>query len=147
MTAVEFHFNVADKLAYGCRLLRKAQAGGANVTVTAEPAALAALDQMLWSFAPVEFVAHCRADADAATLQATSVVLAPSLDKASSHGVLVNLGAAVPEGFERFERCIEIVPQAEDERLAARKRWKHYADRGYDIQRHDIASNPPAQRP
>ena len=37
MTEVEFHFNVGDKLAYSCRLLRKARAGGAKIMVTAEP--------------------------------------------------------------------------------------------------------------
>jgi DNA polymerase-3 subunit chi len=53
--------------------------------------------------------------------------------------VLVNLGGAVPEGFERFERLIELVSQEESDRLQARTRWKHYADRGYAITRHDLA--------
>ena len=41
-------------------------------------------------------------------------------------------------GFERFERLIELVTQDEQDRLDARARWKHYADRGYAIIRHDL---------
>ena len=36
MTEIEFHFNVHDKLAYTCRLLRKACRTGARAVVTAE---------------------------------------------------------------------------------------------------------------
>ena len=53
--------------------------------------------------------------------------------------MLVNLGAGIPEGFEGFERLIEVVTVEEDDRQQARQRWKHYADRGYAITRHDRA--------
>jgi len=144
MTEVEFHFNVGDKLAYSCRLLRKARAGGAKIMVTAEPNLLAQLDQMLWTFASTEFLPHCRGDADPATLALTPIVLAtsptdPAFD-GSSHAVLVNLGQGVPDGFERFERFIELVGSAEDDRLSARQRWKHYKDRGYALKKFDLSS-------
>ena len=48
---------------------------------------------------------------------------------------------AVPQGFERFERLIEVVTGDEGDRLQARSRWKHYADRGYAITRHDLAAH------
>jgi DNA polymerase-3 subunit chi len=51
----------------------------------------------------------------------------------------VNLGQQVPAGFERFERFIELVTLADEDRVAARSRWKHYADRGYAMKRHDLA--------
>lgn len=143
MTEVEFHFNVGDKLAYSCRLLRKARAGGAKIMVTAEPNLLAQLDQMLWTFSSTEFLPHCRGDADPATLALTPILLATSpSDPAfvgSPHGVLLNLGAVVPDGFERFERFIELVASAEDDRLTARQRWKHYKDRGYALKKYDLS--------
>ena len=139
MTEIAFHFNVPDKLAYSCRLLRKAYLSGASVVVTAEPAVLAQLDQWLWNFSPTEFVPHCRADAGEDSLAVTPLVLAESLQGCSQHGVLVNLGQGIPAGFERFERFIEVVAQGDDERLAARSRWKHYTDRGYTMKRHDLA--------
>ena len=144
MTEVEFHFNVGDKLAYSCRLLRKARAGGAKIMVAAEPNLLAQLDQMLWTFSSTEFLPHCRADADPATLALTPIVLATSpSDPAFTgcpHGVLVNLGQVVPEGFERFERFIELVSSAEEDRLSARQRWTYYKDRGYALKKYDLSS-------
>ena len=55
--------------------------------------------------------------------------------------VLLNLGAQVPEDFERFERLIELVGVDDQDRQVARQRWKHYASRGYAITRHDIATS------
>lgn len=140
MTEIAFHFNAPDKLAYGCRLLRKAYLSGASVVVTAEADVLAQLDQWLWSFSPTEFVPHCRSDAGEDNLAVTPVWLAESLQDCARHEVLVNLGQGIPAGFERFERFIEVVAQGDDERLAARNRWKHYTDRGYTMKRHDLAT-------
>jgi DNA polymerase III subunit chi len=140
MTEIAFHFNVSDKLLYGCRLLRKAYLSGANVVVTAGPGVLAELDDLLWSFSPTDFVPHCRTSAPGNGLAGTPVLLAESLVAVPQHGVLVNLGQVTPEGFERFERVIEVVTQADDDRLAARNRWKYYTDRGYAMKRHDLAS-------
>ncbi len=139
MTEVAFHFNVPDKLAYGCRLLRKAWGSGARVVVTGEADTLRRLDQLLWTFSALEFVPHCQLGAPAATVAATPVLLAADLEACPHHEVLVNLGQEVPAGFERFERFIELVTLADEDRAAARSRWKHYADRGYAMKRHDLA--------
>ncbi len=140
MTEVAFHFNAPDKLGYACRLLRKAVGTGARVMVTGETGTLRELDVALWTFSPLEFLPHCYGAATPAALAATPVVLAESVRAAPHQQVLVNLGGTVPEGFERFERLIEVVTAGEDDRLDARRRWKHYADRGYAITRHDLAA-------
>lgn len=141
MTEVAFHFNVPDKLAYACRLLRKAHASGARLVVTGEPELLRRLDTELWTFSALEFIPHCHAaTADGAVLAASPVVLADSPRGTPHHDVLVNLGGTIPEGFERFERLIELVSEDEADRQQARRRWKHYADRGYAITRHDLAA-------
>jgi DNA polymerase-3 subunit chi len=141
MTEVAFHFNVPDKLGYACRLLRKAASTGSKVVVTGEPDLLRTLDTQLWTFSPLEFIAHCHAgSADSQVVAQSPVVLADSPRAAPHQDVLVNLGAGVPEGFERFERLIEVVTQDDGDRQQARTRWKHYADRGYAITRHDLAA-------
>ena len=141
MTEVEFHFNVGDKLDYSCRLLRKAHAGGAQLLVTADPVTLAQLDQMLWTLSATDFLPHCRSDAPPATLALSPIVLAASalepVLEGRAAGVLVNLGQDVPPGFESFERFIEIVSSAPDDRLAGRQRWNHYKQRGYALKAHD----------
>ncbi len=148
MTEIAFHFNVPDKLAYSCRLLRKAYASGAKLVVTGEPAVLTALDQLLWTFSAAEFVPHCRTTrtepasetSNVITVAASPILLAASPRGCAHHGVLVNLGQDIPEEFERFERFIELVTQTDTDRQAARLRWKHYADRGYVMKRHDLAA-------
>lgn len=138
MTGVEFHFNAPDKLGYACRLLRKAAAKGAKVAVTAQPAFLRELDMVLWTFEPLEFVPHCLASAIANVVDATPIVLCDDARSSPHHDVLVNLGADVPDGFERFARLIEVVTLQDEDRLSGRARWSHYKSRGYEIKRLDL---------
>jgi DNA polymerase-3 subunit chi len=138
VTGVEFHFNAPDKLGYACRLLRKAALKGAQVAVTAEPALLRELDMVLWTFEPLEFVPHCLAGAPAGVVAATPIVLCDDAKSSPHHDVLVNLGSKVPEGFERFERLIEVVTLDEGDRAGGRARWGHYRSRGYEIKRQDL---------
>ena len=144
MTEVSFHFNVADRIAYACRLLRKATRQGARLVVTGPAESLAELDRALWQFDPVEFVPHLRVAPGAEVaprLRATPVWLADSAEVAApDHSVLLNLGRDTAVGFESYARVIEIVSTNEEERLAARARWKHYANRGYAIERHEVTA-------
>ncbi|MES2423100.1 MAG: DNA polymerase III subunit chi [Pseudomonadota bacterium] len=139
MTEIEFHFNAPDKLSYACRLLRKASASGKRTVVTAAPDMLEELDRALWTFSALDFVAHCHSNAAPAMVAASPVVLAEALAGTPAHPVAVNLGEGVPAGFEKFERLIEVVTNDNADRQQARLRWKHYAQRGYDIQRRDLA--------
>ncbi|SAL35175.1 DNA polymerase III subunit chi [Caballeronia turbans] len=135
MTRIDFHTNVGDPLAYACRLARKAYLSGKPLVVLAEPQRLAAFDEQLWSFQPLEFVPHCMAQSPLA--DDTPVVLTSNLDEAPHHQVLVNLGAPVPAQFARFERLVEIVGSEGDELAAGRERYRFYRDRGYVIETHN----------
>jgi DNA polymerase III subunit chi len=172
LTEISFHFNAPDKLAYACRLLRKAANAGNQVVVTAAPETLARLDTLLWTISPLDFIAHCFADADSALVSASPMLLGMPTAKPQGQGatfalespqtdtqspasnkpatkppVLVNLGDTVPDGFERFERLVEVVGGSEEDRARARDRWKHYAHRGYAITRHDLAAKSGAPTP
>lgn len=139
MTEVTFHFNVPDKVGYACRLVRKVRGAGLQVVVTGEPELLRALDAELWTASPVEFIPHCHiGTAEPAVVAASPVLLADTARGTPHQQVLVNLGGPVPEGFERFERLNELVSLEEEDRLQARRRWKHYADRGYAIKKHEV---------
>jgi len=142
MTEVSFHFNVPDRLGYACRLLRKATRKGARVVVTAPAATLVQIDRALWTFDPLEFVPHVRVAPGAGVaprLKDTPVWLVEQTADAAHHEVLLNLGLEPPIGFESFSRVIEIVSADADERASGRERWKHYAGRGYEIQRHEVS--------
>jgi DNA polymerase-3 subunit chi len=143
MTEVMFHLNVPERLGYACRLLRKAYLRGARVVVSAPGATLARLDVLLWTFVAAEFVPHLRLAPGAVVaphLKDTPIWLVERVDQAPHHEVLLNLGDELVPGFESFDRVIELVPDDEAPKQAARKRWKHYADRGYALQRHEACA-------
>lgn len=141
MTEIAFHVNVVDKLGYACRLLRASQKKSARVLVCAPQDVLNQLSAQLWALSPTDFFPHCMADATPSVLGNSSIVLAADLtDLNLPHQVLLHLGAALPSGFERFERLIEVVSQDQADVLPARKRWKHYKDRGYALTRYDAVS-------
>lgn len=137
MTRVDFHFNAPDKAAYACRLVRKIYRAGLRCQVTSDDAAsLAHFDELLWTFSRRDFIPHVRADHPAAA--ETPVVLSHGEADTGRPDVLVNLGAATPAHYSRFERLIEIVGRDEADRAAARERWRHYRDRGHPMSRHDL---------
>ena len=143
MTRVDFHFNVPDKLAYTCRLLRKALETTPSVVVTGAASQLAALDQQLWLFAPSAFIGHVWLQAESthtspAMRACARVWLTAAPERCERHDVLVNLASAVPLGFEQYSRLIEVVALDQEDRHSARERWRHYSARGYAMERHDI---------
>ena len=140
MTDVAFHFNAPDKLAYACRLLRKASAQGAKVAVVGSAADLHSLDQALWTLSPQDFIAHALWPSEAVVWQASPVLLCEQPNQSHHREVLLNLSADVPAGFDEFDRLIEVVTLDETDRAAARVRWKHYSAQGLNLVRHDLAS-------
>lgn len=139
MTEIAFHVNTPDKLAYACRLLRKALRQGSRVVVTGSEELLQRLDIALWTFSATDFVAHCQATASESVRLASPIVLAANPASAPLAPVLVNLGPDLPMGFERFDRVIELADHSDGDRLQARIRWKHYANRGYALKHQDIS--------
>jgi DNA polymerase-3 subunit chi len=54
------------------------------------------------------------------------------------HEILLNLAQSMPEGYETFERVIEVVGLGEEDKTHARERWKTYSQRGYTLVKHDL---------
>lgn len=144
MNTVEFHHGMSDKLAYACRLLRKAYRSGAGVLVTGDATTLKALDRQLWVFDDQEFLPHVLAVPGQPVperLHATPVWLAPhGTDPAppGQHDILVNLGPEMPDQPERYKRLFEIVSLEPHDRQLGRQRWKRYEALGLHIQPHEV---------
>ena len=143
MTEISFYFNVPERTAYACRLLRRAHRQGMPLAVCGPAEALQTIDRELWAFSPPEFLAHNwieRAAEVPAALHGTTIWLGEKPIEAPLHGALLNLGSTPPPAFETFERVFEVVSLEEADRQAARERWKSYARRGYPIKRHEVAA-------
>ena len=133
MGTVDFHSGVTDKLAYTCRLVRKAWRSGQRVVVTGSAEQLARLDSLLWTFDKAEFLPHARLRAGqvlAAHLGRTPVLLADVAAEAGHGEVLVNLGPAGVPAHADFARVIEVVADRSDEIQSGRLRWRAYLAEG-----------------
>lgn len=141
MTEVAFHFGAPDKIAYTCRLLRKAAGSGAQVAVVASQPTLLRLDAELWRVGATDFVPHCRDSAPASVLRHSPVVLATQTQTLPTlqNPVLVQLCPEVPPNVASFSRVIEVVSLDEEDRQQARVRWKSYSAWGFPIRKHDLA--------
>jgi len=137
VTTIDFYFNAADRFQVACRLAGKALAQRKRLLIYApQPDAAQRIDRMLWTWPATGFVPHCFAH-DA--LAAETPVLIAADDAAPDTGeVLLNLDAACPPHFERFDRMLEVVGQDDAARNAARERYRYYRDRGYPIRSHDL---------
>jgi DNA polymerase III subunit chi len=141
MTVVAFHFRVPALPSYACRLLRKATWAGHRSWVLGPPEALESLDSLLWTLVPQDFVAHVidRPDTQLQVARSAVVLSERMPPEAGGRSLLLNLQPHVPQGYERFDRLIELVCDEEADKVAARARWRHYRQAGLVIEQHDVA--------
>lgn len=138
MTQIDFYTHVDDKLKAACALAGKAHGRGLKVTIFCPDLETAQrFDRLLWSAPAIGFVPHCAPD-DALAAE-TPVIVDYRGEKLLHDQVLINLRTEWPPFFGRFQRLLEIVGSADDDRAAARERFRFYRDRGYEIRTHDLS--------
>ena len=120
-----------------CRLADKAYGLGHTVYLfTASEARAAALDDLLWTFRQDSFVPHERyplvGEEGSPVLVGTA---APVMVEAQ---VLINLADALPEGFERYERVVELVDQHPEVLAQSRERFRQYREQGCLLETHKL---------
>jgi DNA polymerase III subunit chi len=137
LTSIDFYFNAPDRLQVACRLAGKSLAQKQRMLVYApEPETASRIDRMLWTWPAIGFVPHCAAHDPLAP--DTPVLIAAGEEIPPGCELLLNLGAECPPHFERFARLLEVVSAEEEDRKAARARYRFYQERGYRIASHDL---------
>jgi len=140
MTRIDFHSNVPNKIAYACRLVRKARNANFQVVILArDDAQLAELDEALWTFSEQDFLPHVMLD-DALAAQTPILLTATQAMEAPHHHILINLSDTPPDHFARFERMFEVVSSDEADKSSGRERYSYYKQRGYPLT-HFVAEN------
>ena len=120
-----------------CRLTDKAYSLGHTVyLLTASEAQAAALDDLLWTFRQDSFVAHERFPPAGEEDSPVLVGAAPPVEVNAQ--VLINFTDVLPEGFERFERVVELVDQNPDVLARSRERFRQYRERGCAPETHKL---------
>lgn len=136
MTRIEFYFNVADKQQTVADLVQSALIKRRQVMLFAADEKMASdVSVSLWQNKPESFLPHVQLNHLFAPV--TPVViglqgsdLAPDL---MQDDMLINLTVKEPSFFSRFTQLVELVSDVEQDKLAARARFKFYRDRGYEI--------------
>lgn len=128
------------RLLLACRLAEKAYLAGQRVFVWLEDAAaLAAFDELLWTFADRSFVPHESLE-ETPQWEQCPVLLSCQRTPAGGYDLLLNLGNAPPEQpLAQAPRIIEILDADAQRRAAARERYRRYRERGVNPQTHHIA--------
>jgi DNA polymerase-3 subunit chi len=143
MTRVDFYLtqasNEQQRLLTTCRLAEKAYQLGHHVFIYSDkPEQAQQLDELLWTFRAGSFLPHTPSDVEDAG--AHPVVIGTQHCEEAAHDVMINLAESVPDCFSRFERVAEVVGSVENERQAARERFKFYRDRGYALETHELGN-------
>jgi DNA polymerase III subunit chi len=119
-----------------CELAKRGFAANLPILVLARDAAQAeAIDDLLWSFDPDEYLPHQIAGMDEGDDETPILIATPEMD-VPARAMLINLRDAAPTGS--FERVLEVVPADPSARGPLRERWKHYQALGFDVTKHDM---------
>lgn len=128
----------AERLA--CRLAMMAWEQGHKITVlTADEKDAAALDEMMWDFPAGRFLPHGKGHAGADTPVSIETHGADiPADIPADQNLVINLTDHAVPNPDRFTRLLEIVPGAEQKRLASRQKFREYRDIGLNPASHKI---------
>ncbi|QIL21487.1 DNA polymerase III subunit chi [Thermomonas sp. HDW16] len=119
-----------------CELAKRGFAANLPILVLARDAAQAeALDDLMWSFDPDEYLPHQIAELDEGDDDTPILISTPEMD-IPARALLINLRDAAPTGS--FDRVLEVVPADPSARGPLRERWKHYQALGFDVNKHDM---------
>ena len=142
MTRIDFYFNVADKPQLVADLVQTALIKRRQVTIlAADEKAASQCSHDLWQTKPESFLPNLRANALHAS--ATPVLIGLQGDDLKNDvmqdDMLINLTASEPSFFSRYTQLVELVGDDEQDKMAARARFKFYRARGYEIKSTDYA--------
>ena len=124
-----------DPLLLVCELAKKAYEAQLPTLVLARSREQAeAIDDALWAFEDDAFVPHQVAgdddDGDVA------VLIVPPEIAADDRALVINLRDECAAG--RYETVKEVVPAEPAHREGSRRRWKEYAQRGFELRKFDM---------
>lgn len=140
MQQIDFHFNVANRSLYACRLLKKVTGMGlASAVWSSNEGFLSRVYDDLWRFEDLTFISHAWAGSQWETDAA--VVFSTDISALAARSVIVLLDECVPENWQqelqRFERVIDIVSTNPSELQNSRQRYRVYHAAGIALKAYD----------
>jgi DNA polymerase III subunit chi len=124
---------------YACRLIEKAYINGQEVyahTSTIEEAQ--DFDTQLWTFRDISFVPHEVYNQNSSS--ELPVVIGYNGIIPMQKAMLVNLTAKAPSFYQQFDHIIEIIPNDDELKSAARTRYQFYQQQGHQMETFKITT-------
>ncbi len=132
MTRIDFYFNVSNKPQLLAELVQGALNKRRLVTVLVNNAEKASeISANLWQQDAKSFMPNVMVND--ALAENTPIVIHWQENALLQDDMLINLTHTEPSYFSRFTQLVELVGEDEQDKLAARGRYKFYRDRGYEI--------------
>lgn len=141
MTRIDFYITrdsggSARELAV-CKLAHKAFRLGHKIYIlTGDAEQSRQLDRLLWTFSAGSFIPH-----GIRTIEPDHrlpVIIGDDEPPENCDDVLISLTATVSQCFSRFSRVVDVVSPTQEARQQARERFRHYRERGYALQTHNL---------
>ena len=98
------------------------------------------MDDLLWTFKQGSFLPHERVENSQPSEQPvnTPILIGHKLDADIQRDILINLQPQLPDNPARYQRIAELVYNNENDKKAARERFRYYRDQGYEVNSHEI---------
>ena len=132
MTRIDFYFNVSNKPKLLVELVQSALTKRRLVTIFTDNAEDASMiSTSLWQQDATSFMPNVLSSDELAAQ--TPVLIHYKENALLQEDMLINLTKTQPSFFSRFTQLVELVGEGEQDKVAARSRYKFYRDRGYEI--------------
>jgi len=95
------------------------------------------IDEALWTYRDDSFVPHNLVGEGPSTTPPIQIGYDKVPDQ--QRDVLINLQPDTPSCFSQFRRILEIVPNQEEQKKAARKRYRYYREQNCHVSHHKIS--------
>ena len=141
MTQVDFyilnHAQGMETERFACQLAEKAFKKGHKIHIhTADNHQTERMNKLLWTYNDQSFLPHVIMDHE---LQAeTPIHVSHNQDKAFISDVLINLRLEIAVFYKQFDRIAELVSADDQQRQAARGRYREYQQQGCEVSSHEI---------
>jgi DNA polymerase-3 subunit chi len=118
---------------YTCRIIEKAYSNNHKIYVhTSNTEETQNFDTQLWTFGDISFVPH-EIYNQASNLE-SPVLIGHNEPPKESNDILVNLTSEIVPSYQQFNHLIEVIPNDDNLKALARKRFQIYQKEGYPVE-------------
>ena len=123
---------------YACRVIEKAYSSGKTIYVNVDTLEEAQnFDTQLWTFRDISFVPHEIYSLDSHSYAPVLIGYDNNILN-EKRDILINISSEIPLFYKQFGHIIEVIPNDDNFKSAARKRYQTYQCSAYQMESFNI---------